>query len=158
MVKLRELLSADVRDSVIGSRLSAGSVIRVKCDFITPPKIKLLLVLRVSPEVLVYVINSEINQFIRKRPELLKCQVTICAADYDFLRHDSVINCSEVKTENNIGNLRDKMIRDITSTYQGKVKQSAVDEIIAATKFSPKISKEEKGLIISSLKTVTYSP
>ena len=151
MVKLGELLSADARDSVIGSRLSAGSVIRVKCDFTTPPKTKLPLVLRAAPEVLVYVINSRINKFIRNQPKLLKCQVKIHVADYPFLRHDSVINCAELRTESNIGDLRDKMTGNITSAFLGKIKRGTVDEVIAATKFSPRIGKESKDLVIFSL-------
>lgn len=41
-------------------------------------------------------INSKINQYILKRPQLLACQVEIKADDYDFLSHNSYINCASL--------------------------------------------------------------
>ena len=40
-------------------------------------------------------INSQINQYIMKRPKLLACQVELKAEDYDFLSHDSYANCAQ---------------------------------------------------------------
>ncbi|MBQ9363839.1 MAG: hypothetical protein IJT97_10555 [Bacteroidaceae bacterium] len=40
-------------------------------------------------------INSQINQYIMKRPQLLACQVELKAANYDFLSHDSYANCAQ---------------------------------------------------------------
>ena len=40
-------------------------------------------------------INSEINQYIQKRPRLLSCQVLLKGEDYDFLSHDSYANCAQ---------------------------------------------------------------
>lgn len=40
-------------------------------------------------------INSRINQYIIKRPKLHACQVEIKANDYEFLSHDSYINCAQ---------------------------------------------------------------
>lgn len=40
-------------------------------------------------------INSEINQYIMKRPRLLACQVELKGEDYDFLSHDSYANCAQ---------------------------------------------------------------
>ena len=40
-------------------------------------------------------INSGINQYILKRPKMLACQLEIKASDYDFLSHDSYINCAQ---------------------------------------------------------------
>lgn len=47
-------------------------------------------------------INSQINQYIMKRPKMLACQVELKCADYDFLSHDSYANCAQpikVKSE-----------------------------------------------------------
>jgi hypothetical protein len=47
-------------------------------------------------------INSQINQYIMRRPKLLACQVELKCADYDFLSHDSFANCAQpikAKTE-----------------------------------------------------------
>lgn len=40
-------------------------------------------------------INSQINQYIMKRPRMLACQVELKCADYDFLSHDSYANCAQ---------------------------------------------------------------
>lgn len=40
-------------------------------------------------------INSEINQYIQKRPRMLSCQVELKSDDYDFLSHDSYANCAQ---------------------------------------------------------------
>lgn len=40
-------------------------------------------------------INSQINQYIMKRPQLLACQVELKGEDYDFLSHDSYANCAQ---------------------------------------------------------------
>jgi hypothetical protein len=40
-------------------------------------------------------INSQINQYIMKRPKMLACQVELKGSDYDFLSHDSYANCAQ---------------------------------------------------------------
>lgn len=40
-------------------------------------------------------INSQINQYIQKRPHLMACQVELKGNDYDFLSHDSYANCAQ---------------------------------------------------------------
>ncbi len=40
-------------------------------------------------------INSEINPYIQKRPRMLSCQVKLKSNDYDFLSHDSYVNCAQ---------------------------------------------------------------
>jgi len=40
-------------------------------------------------------INSEINQYIQRRPGMLSCQVPLKSTDYEFLSHDSFANCAQ---------------------------------------------------------------
>lgn len=40
-------------------------------------------------------INSEINPYIKCRPRMLSCQVSLKASDYKFLSHDSYANCAQ---------------------------------------------------------------
>ena len=40
-------------------------------------------------------INSEINPYIKCRPRMLSCQVSLKACDYKFLSHDSYANCAQ---------------------------------------------------------------
>ena len=40
-------------------------------------------------------INSKINAFILRRPHLLERQLLLRADEYDFLSHDSYVNCAQ---------------------------------------------------------------
>lgn len=40
-------------------------------------------------------INSEINQYIQRRPRMPSCQVPLKSTDYEFLSHDSFANCAQ---------------------------------------------------------------
>lgn len=51
------------------------------------------------------VINSQINQFIRKRPHLLERQLEISDEKYSFLSHLSYINCAQpIKLKSSVFN------------------------------------------------------
>ena len=59
---------------------------------------KFLIVAGVSEDrilVCTVMINSEINQYIQKRPRMLSCQVELKSGDYGFLSHDSYANCAQ---------------------------------------------------------------
>ena len=59
---------------------------------------KFLIVAGVSEDhilVCTVMINSEINQYIQRRPRLLSCQVELKSDDYGFLSHDSYANCAQ---------------------------------------------------------------
>lgn len=59
---------------------------------------KFLIVVGVSKDKIMVcsaIINSNINQYIRKRPHLLSLQIELKEVDYDFLSHDSYVNCAQ---------------------------------------------------------------
>ena len=59
---------------------------------------KFLIIAGVSEDrilVCTVMINSEINQYIQKRPRMLSCQVELKSDDYGFLSHDSYANCAQ---------------------------------------------------------------
>jgi hypothetical protein len=43
-----------------------------------------------------FFINTDIRQFVRNRPELLACQVSIKASSHKCLNHDSYVDCTEL--------------------------------------------------------------
>lgn len=144
-----------LRKAAIDRILSAGSVVKVTANFTNPPKLKRFVILCEQPEVLAFVINSEIGPFIKNRPHLLRCQVTITKAEYDFLDHDSYINCGEVITEKNIGDIRDKLDADIDAEFHGRLNQDTIDQIIAATKYAAAIIPAHKKAIIDALNALS---
>lgn len=83
------------------------------------------------------IINSEINQFIRKRQRLLERQILIKADDYNFLSHDSYINCAQpFKSE--MG-----MFAKSSFKYKGKLKASHLDDVIQFLISSGQLTEEE---------------
>ena len=80
-------------------------------------------------------INSQINQYIMKRPKLLACQVELKCADYDFLSHDSFANCAQpIKAKTELF-----MVDDLK--YCGLLKESDLSlvqqEIISSGSLTP---------------------
>ena len=74
----------------------AGAVFIGPWENIDHPKF--VVVAGLSPDkilVCTVFINSDINQYILKRPKMLACQIEVKAADYDFLAHDSYVNCAQ---------------------------------------------------------------
>ncbi|MEQ1844014.1 MAG: hypothetical protein ABL983_00370 [Nitrospira sp.] len=66
------------------------------CDFTTPIKDKFLLLASVNNGLLFFVINSEINDFKKRSPDLLESQIELKKETHSFLPHDSWIDCSKV--------------------------------------------------------------
>lgn len=88
---------ADYRHQSAARQLIPGRILYIYCDFTDPPKNKYLVVACVEPKLLVFVINSDIPPFARSNPDLLACQLELCASDNSFLHHNSYINCGEVE-------------------------------------------------------------
>lgn len=68
-----------------------------KCRHTKPkPKDKFVIIACIDTNPWGFFINTEINQFILKRPELLACQVHIKVASYKFLDYDSYVDCTDL--------------------------------------------------------------
>lgn len=142
-------LPPEERRKYIQARLTPGRVVLLHCGFTTPPKDKFLVLAALEPEPLFFVINSKINDFIRKRAHLAQCQVEIGHEEHPFLRHHSFIDCTEVRKialcdvheqlERGLGRLKD----DISPKVR--------EQIIAAVKFAKTIPAKQKAEILSAL-------
>ncbi len=86
----------DLRRGHITRHLTPGWVLYLYCEFTNPHKEKYVLLASYDTPPLLFVINSEINSYKRSKPDLLNCQVQLKASDYDFLLHDSYVDCSKV--------------------------------------------------------------
>lgn len=133
----------------IEESLAPGRVLYLHCDFIKPAKNKYLLLASTSQEAVVFVINSQINDFIKKRRELYRCQVKIGKKDHDFLDHDSYIACNEIK-EIPIDDIRGQLEGDI-NRIKGIVSDDVKREVISATKFSETLTPREIQTIVGAL-------
>ncbi len=131
--------------------LVPGQVLYLFCDFTFPPKEKYALVAAVEPTPLLFLINSTIAAFIQRRAELAACQVALSAIDYDFLSHDSFIDCSRVfgcMTRVEImGQLGDDVSR-----VKGTLTQAASKAVLCAVAMARTISAAHKRAIQQALK------
>lgn len=88
-----------------------------------------------------FLVNTSVHPFIQNRPDLLTCQVKIKASDYNFLDHDSFIDCVELYPFNN-GFLLDN---------RAHINQFTKAGIKKAVFISKTIEKRYKELILQSL-------
>jgi hypothetical protein len=140
----------EFRVAQIRRRLRPGAVIKLfrKMDDGRLHE-KRFVVLHVDDHTITCVINSEISQFIRTRPALLRCQVRVRATEHDFMDHDSHIDCSRVRSF-----LTEEVIADLMSRPEwilGQVGDSCCNDIAGGIKASETLSVAEVEKICSSL-------
>lgn len=144
-------LPDDQKEEFIRARLVPGAVIYLHCRFTTPPKLKYLLVARVSAETAVLVINSQIPAFKQVRPHLRECQVCIDVANHDFLEHDSFIDCTEAHYCDTTAVI-EEMMADL-GKYKGGVSAEVRALVVTAIAESYTMTEGEKPPLIAALRT-----
>jgi hypothetical protein len=83
----------------ITERLKPGIVIKHKAVMDDGKEHeKRYVVLSVSESTLTCVINTDLSNFIKSRAHLLNCQISVPGKNYEFLDHDSYIDCSRIRT------------------------------------------------------------
>jgi hypothetical protein len=110
---------------------------------------KRFVVLHVDAHTTTCVINSEISQFIRARPALLRCQVTMQVAQHEFMDHDSHIDCSRVRSF-----LTDEIVADLLSRPEwvlGNASENCRRDIMAGIKATETLSVAEVEKICAAL-------
>jgi hypothetical protein len=81
------------------SNLKKGTVIKMFIPTTKPPKEKCFIVVGAnlsSISLATCYINSKINTNVLNTPELVQLQVVLSANNYDFLSHDSFVDCSQL--------------------------------------------------------------
>lgn len=72
-------------------------------------------------------INSQISQYIHRRPKMLACQVKVKAENYDFLSHDSYVNCAQsIKANFNYFQHDEQKYCGVLTTADLKLVQEAI--------------------------------
>lgn len=151
MSKLGDYFPSDEKQKFVEKHLKPGQILYLFCDFTTPSKDKYLVLTCPGSKPLLFIINSEIHPFIEKRPELKKCQIKLNASDYDFLDHDSYINCSKVIDDFTEEDIVNQIFHDIRR-IQGELTETTKQEVIKVVESAKTIDKRTKAIIIASLK------
>ncbi|MDK9431472.1 hypothetical protein [Gallibacterium anatis] len=151
MTSFSSLLPQSIVQSVISNHLKAGAVLRIFCDFTTPPKHKFVMVASVTP-LQVFIINSEIHPYIRNNPDLLADQVDIPQADHSFLSHDSILNCIQAHQAFNISHLQQALLSDFSQIYKGNLRPYVLRNVIDVIEKSVNLPPITKKQIITAIK------
>lgn len=93
--------------------LVPGRILYLHCKFTHPPKNKFIVLVTVKPLLRVFVVNSEITEWLQARADLRDRQVTIRQQDHDYLRHDSFLNCTETIKQISIKEMEEQLIQDL---------------------------------------------
>lgn len=89
-----------------------------------------------------FFINSWVNPFIQRKPEMAKLQFPIAQSDYCFLSHNSFLNCSSLTTIEK-GKLSDSIASGET-TIKGQLTNNDINAILCMVRESKLFSKIEK--------------
>jgi len=130
-------------------QLTPWGVIRLFCDFTSPPKEKRLLVVHVATEVHVLVINSAVASFIQERPGMLQCQVSLKKTKHTFLSADSFLDCTRVYSTP-AQEIERQLLSDI-GRIQGEIAPEDRPAVVGAIRKSKLIERRVKATLLSSL-------
>jgi hypothetical protein len=137
------------RSASVRRQLTPWRVIRLFCQFTSPPKDKLLVIGYIGPDVQVLVINSKLANYILARTDLKRCQVRLEAAGHDFLQSDSFLNCGEVyrvSTED----IERQLVEDM-NRIRGEISVQARFAVLEAIRTSRTLTRQQRGQLLSSL-------
>jgi len=148
-VSIWDKLPPEERRKLVNERLTPGRVLLLHCKFTVPPKEKFVVVAAVVPSPLFFVINSKVNDYIRKRDWLMQCQVEIRHEEHSFLNHRSFIDCTQVY-QIPLSEVYAQIEREITR-LKDEIRPEVRHQIIAAVKFSKTLSAKHKTDILLSL-------
>ena len=137
------------RRTFLEEQFGPGSILYLFCDFTHPPKEKYLAVVSVTP-LLVFVVNSSVNQYIKARPHLEVCQVTLANADYAFLSQDSFLNCSQVIDSLRVEDAMNQLMAD-TSRIPGALDLATVQKVASVVCATGLISTRHRYAIEDAL-------
>ena len=117
-MNLGEAFPEELREDHASDCLEVGGVVRLYD--VNAAKVKILVVVGVNHEsnsIACCYINSEVNQNVNFTAELKGLQHAISTATYDFLSHDSYLDCSKI-TVHSKSDVLDQ-IRDNPSDCKG---------------------------------------
>ena len=150
MATLGDAFSPEERRKSVLRRLRPGVVVYLDVVFPEGPRPKFLVVVHVDDQCCTLAVNSVVNPFIERHPELAVCQVRIDSARHAFLDHDSHIACHQVMRIPTAAVIRE-VIADM-ERIKGELHDEVRRAVIGAIKRAPTLSPAEQTLFVESLK------
>lgn len=136
--------------SMLGNQLCVGAVLHRFCEHTDPPKNKFMVVVSIKPRLIVFLINSKINEYYEIRG-LDHFHVSICPDDHDFLRHESYANCIEAHHAFDYSEMRGEIISDYNNIFKGFLSDDCLELVYNAAKNNNILRRGEQREIIDSI-------
>jgi len=150
-MSLGNLFSREERLESLQRQFEPGRICYLHCSFTRPhPKNKFLVLLAISPKPVFFVINSEISAFIQAREPLLSCQILLPAGEYEFLDHDSYVDCTTVIDTLGLDEIITQTLDDF-GRIKGVLSESSKTKILGAVASAKTLSEAQKSLIRNGL-------
>jgi hypothetical protein len=150
-MSLGNLFSREERLESLQRQFEPGRICYLHCSFTRPlPKNKFLVLLAISPKPIFFIINSEISAFLQAREHLLSCQVLLPASEYDFLDHDSYVDCTTMIDKVGLDEIIDQALDDL-NRIKGVLNESSRAKILEAAATAKTLSEAQKTLIRNGL-------
>jgi hypothetical protein len=140
-----------VKKQKLYEQLIPGTVLYLFCKFKPKAKDKYLFLTCTNPAPAFFVINSEINQFQQKQPDLLRCHVLLEKSKYSFLRQDSHLNCNDIINSFNIHDIETQVLKDM-GRIKGALLPETVQQVIHCVENAKTLSSHDKNKIFGGLK------
>ena len=99
MTSLGNFFPDDLKDEFSRRNVKVGSILRLKVKDTIPPKIKIFIIIGQTIEgfsLATLYVNTDINFNINFSQELIDLQIPISKDKYNFLNHNSFVDCSKL--------------------------------------------------------------
>lgn len=137
-------LSSDYNNDIVDDKLKIGSVISLDCVGIDHPKWNIILDVTEDMCLIASVfINSEIYFKHVNNPELERLQLTISKEQYNFLDHDSIIDCSQLY-EKPYQNYKQTLLTSGAARKKGDISETDLEKIYELVRTSKNITGKTK--------------
>ena len=133
--------------------LIPGNVLTLFCDFTTPQKTKLLVLVCLNPQLTFFIINSELNNFRATNQEANAHQVEIKKPPHAFLtKPNSYIDCFKVIRQFTAEEIDRQILRQKIGQLEGVIDNKARAAIRAVVQESWALENRFKNGILQDLK------
>jgi|SRR5882672_9147868 len=151
-MNLGNAFSREAKIETFQRSFHAGRILHLFCGFTRPsPKEKFVVVGCAAPRPLVIVVNSEIREFVKRRPRLLVCQVMLSKNDYSCLHHDSYLDCSRAIDYFTQAIVENQVVRDMARIKMCLTKADTAN-VIKAIEAAETIPLRDKLWMLDELK------
>lgn len=144
------LMKYKQRERIIREHILPWQIVRLYCQFTTPPKNKYFLIVKVEPQPLLFMVNSRIHPYVKSRAYLNQCQAPLKANENLFLTHDSYVDCREVCKHFSLNDIVTQVETDMRR-IKGFISTESQEQVIAAIKISPVLVQKDKNEILINL-------